>query len=245
MGWLAFQEHFRGLDCEGPWLGWVRMPFIRGHPPPLLGWILAGPGRCSVARCISRCPMGWLGGGWGLASGGMAAPGWYPDPTRGPRGMRYWDGQVWVDAIPAPPKKPVGNGMVFLIVVAGVLLVLGVVALLTSALDRGAGGNLATSAPLTTRSQPSLSISPPLVQQEPIDRLFLRVLRENGIDYGSDDDAILKGQAVCVFLRKGTNQAEILEAVRGVPPPMSESDAAFLFGAAAQAYCPEVNPAGR
>lgn len=33
-----------------------------------------------------------------LSSSGLAAPGWFPDPT-GRHGARYWDGQAWTDRV--------------------------------------------------------------------------------------------------------------------------------------------------
>lgn len=55
----------------------------------------------------------------------MAAPGWYPDPS-GARGQRYWDGEVWHDAVPVKPGPPApkgSSGRVILAVVAGLLFV--------------------------------------------------------------------------------------------------------------------------
>jgi hypothetical protein len=63
---------------------------------------------------------------------GLPPAAWYADPEN-PAGMRYWDGAEWTehrtDYLPAPPKKPVSEGMVaagyilsFLFPIVGVVI---------------------------------------------------------------------------------------------------------------------------
>lgn len=93
----------------------------------------------------------------------MSAPGWYPDPTgqRGPRGMRYWDGQRWVDTIPPPPKRPAsGVDWKVMAAIAGAVLVTLVVAVvLAGGGDDEEEGAVTTTtssrAPLSTRTTTS------------------------------------------------------------------------------------------
>ncbi len=66
------------------------------------------------------------------STNGLPAAAWYADPEN-PQGMRYWDGTGWTehrtDYLAAPPKKPVGEGMVaagyltsFLFPIVGVVI---------------------------------------------------------------------------------------------------------------------------
>jgi hypothetical protein len=66
------------------------------------------------------------------SEGGLPPAAWYADPDN-PQGMRYWDGVRWTehrtDYLAAPPKKPVGEGMVaagyltsFLFPIVGVVI---------------------------------------------------------------------------------------------------------------------------
>ncbi|MGU3650686.1 DUF2510 domain-containing protein [Mycolicibacterium sp. A43C] len=108
-------------------------------------------------------PLSWrMSSGTEVASGPMAAPGWYPDPTgqRGPRGQRYWDGQRWLDVIPTPPPpRPPGGGgstwKVWIAVGAGALLLLYIAgSALVSAFDQGSEDEKpAASTPTSSRAR--------------------------------------------------------------------------------------------
>jgi hypothetical protein len=65
------------------------------------------------------------------AETGLPPAAWYADPEN-PAGMRYWDGARWTehrtDYLPAPPKKPVSEGMVAAGYITAVLIpIVGVV----------------------------------------------------------------------------------------------------------------------
>ncbi|MEO7586947.1 MAG: DUF2510 domain-containing protein [Arachnia sp.] len=57
----------------------------------------------------------------------MSAPGWYPDPSKGGEGLRYWDGRAWSQqttaATPTPTKRPWLWFAVSMAVVAAVVAV--------------------------------------------------------------------------------------------------------------------------
>lgn len=138
------------------------MPLLRGHPPPpgrhtrRSEWV---SGASSQVRGLQLGVVVGAGGGYRRR---MAAPGWYPDPSgqRGPRGMRYWDGQRWVDAIPAAPRHPSGVNWVVWLVAGGAMLVLLVIGAVVADMDKPKDVASRPSSTVRAPSLPTIAGSP-------------------------------------------------------------------------------------
>lgn len=64
------------------------------------------------------------------------------------------------------------------------------------------------------------------------------VLVDRGIHIGTVDDVGTTAQAICFSLRNGQSQSGIVDDLIELYPQLSPSDAAFVFGASTEAFCP-------
>lgn len=71
------------------------------------------------------------------------------------------------------------------------------------------------------------------------DAAFLASLKSAGITYGSPDQAIAAGKAVCGLVADGESGLEVIENLQNRNPQFTLGSAAKFAGLAARAYCPQ------
>jgi hypothetical protein len=69
------------------------------------------------------------------------------------------------------------------------------------------------------------------------DAVFLEILSENGIGFGSADAAIVQGHAICYDLDQGYSRQAVVNRVH-LDLPLTYGHSAAAVGAAVTAYCP-------
>lgn len=107
----------------------------------------------------------------------MQQPGWFPDPGGQPQTERFWDGSAWTTATrPAngptpgpggpsgPARKPAKPAIIIAAVLAGLLIIGGVVGVL---LLRTGGGETGTVAPVTPAPVTPAAPAPPTAPGAP------------------------------------------------------------------------------
>ena len=71
------------------------------------------------------------------------------------------------------------------------------------------------------------------------ERVFLEVVRSEGVRFPSDADAVGYGRAVCADVDRTGSVTVTAMALFADPAPLSADDAAYMVGASIAAFCPE------
>ncbi|MEZ0364639.1 DUF732 domain-containing protein [Mycobacterium sp. pUA109] len=74
---------------------------------------------------------------------------------------------------------------------------------------------------------------------------FLSSLRQAGISYNNEDQAISAARAVCGLIGNGESGLELLKDLKSTNPALTTDGAAQFAAIAARAYCPhQLTPSG-
>ena len=81
------------------------------------------------------------------------------------------------------------------------------------------------------------AVTGPTARADAVDNLFVEALKAKGINFASDQAAIIAGHEVCDELDLGRQKSDVATTVMA-NSPLDGYHAGFFVGAAVAAYCP-------